>query len=79
MRRFTIRNFVAFLTREEGASILPTFAIALVPLVGAVGASVDYSKANQVRSSLQSTLDAAILAAVRDGTSGWNSTAKNFF
>ena len=79
MRRFTIRNFVAFLTREDGASILPTFAIALVPLVGAVGASVDYSQANQVRSSLQSTLDAAILAAVRDGTSGWNSTAKNFF
>jgi Flp pilus assembly protein TadG len=79
MRRFTIRNFVAFITREDRASILPTFAIALVPLVGAVGASVDYSQANQVRSSLQSTLDAAILAAVRDGTSGWNSTAKDFF
>jgi Flp pilus assembly protein TadG len=44
-----------------------------------VGASVDYSKANQIRSSLQSTLDAAILAAVRDGRSSWNSTAKDFF
>jgi Flp pilus assembly protein TadG len=78
MRRFTIRSFIAF-TREERASILPTFAIALVPLVGAVGASVDYSHANQVRSSLQSALDAAILAAVRDGTADWSSTAQNLF
>jgi Flp pilus assembly protein TadG len=79
MRKFTIRSFVAFITGEKQGSVLPTFAIALVPLVAAVGASVDYSQANQVRSSLQSTLDAAILAAVRDGTSAWNSTAQDFF
>jgi Mg-chelatase subunit ChlD len=37
------------------------FALAIVPVVGAVGAAVDYIRANAVRADLQSSLDAVTL------------------
>jgi hypothetical protein len=44
-----------------------------------VGTAVDYSRANNIRTSLQSALDAAILAGARDGTSNWAAVALDTF
>ncbi len=50
--------------RKGNAAVI--FAIAIIPLVGAMGAAVDYSMANSNRSSMQKALDAANLAASKD-------------
>jgi Flp pilus assembly protein TadG len=65
--------------RASEASVLPTFTLALVPMVGMVGGAVDYSRANNVRTHLQAALDTAVLAGARDGTSNWINVATNIF
>ncbi len=60
-------------------STVPTFAIALVPMVALVGAAVDYSRANNIRAQMQGALDAAVLAGARDDTASWIQTAQNTF
>jgi Flp pilus assembly protein TadG len=55
------------------------FALALVPIVAMVGAAVDYSRASGLRAQLQATLDSALLAGARDGSTNWMNTATNFF
>jgi Flp pilus assembly protein TadG len=46
------------------ANITITFALALVPIVAGVGAAVDYSQANSMRSAMQAAGDATALALV---------------
>ena len=36
-------------------------ALAIIPLIGAVGAAVDYSRANSVRTAMQAALDVTAL------------------
>jgi Flp pilus assembly protein TadG len=49
-----------FLTDRNG-SIVPMFAAALVPVIGLVGAAIDYGRASSVRSEMQAALDATAL------------------
>ena len=35
-----------------------TFALATIPLIGFVGAAVDYSRANSAKAAMQAALDA---------------------
>jgi Flp pilus assembly protein TadG len=72
-------SFLGNLARNRDGSVVPLLGLALIPLVGAIGAAVDYSRANGVKASLQATLDAAVLAAAKDGTSNWNQTASAVF
>src|SRR5712691_1017319 len=65
--------------RQCRGSAVPTFAIALVPMVALVGAAVDYSRANNVRAQMQGALDAAVLAGARNDTASWIQTAQNTF
>jgi Flp pilus assembly protein TadG len=65
--------------RQCRGSAVPTFAIALVPMVALVGAAVDYSRANNIRSQMQGALDAAVLAGARNDTASWIQTAQNTF
>jgi Flp pilus assembly protein TadG len=65
--------------RQCRGSVVPTFAIALVPMVALVGTAVDYSRANSIRSQMQGALDAAVLAGARDDTASWTQTAQNTF
>jgi Flp pilus assembly protein TadG len=69
---------VRFTAREDG-SILATFALALIPIAAMIGAAVDYSRANNLRTQLQGALDSALLAGARDGSTNWTSVATNFF
>ena len=55
------------------------FALAALPVIGAIGAAVDFSKASDVRSQMQNSLDAAVLAGVTDASANQVSTAGNVF
>ncbi|RMF02242.1 MAG: VWA domain-containing protein [Alphaproteobacteria bacterium] len=55
----------AMITNTSGA-VMIVFGLAVIPLVGFVGAAVDFANAYQLRSRLQNALDAAALAAGRE-------------
>ena len=54
------------LAEQTGANVTVTFALATVPIVGFVGAAVDYSHANQVRSAMLGTTVSARITAQLD-------------
>ena len=62
----------AFGANRSGNATL-MFALALIPVFGAVGAAVDYSRANSARTSMQAVLDATTLMFSREGVelTGW--------
>src|SRR2546421_8437904 len=78
----TIGTFQAlwskFQSREDG-QVAVMFALAIVPLAAAVGAAVDYSRGNEIRTSLQKALDSAVLAAAIDASPNWRAAASNSF
>lgn len=47
--------------RDNRGGVLPMFALAIVPVIGFVGAAVDYSRAGNSRTELQAALDATAL------------------
>src|SRR2546421_9426089 len=73
-----LKSCSEFKQNSEG-SVASIFALALIPVVGLVGAAVDYSQANNVRTTLQARLDAALIAGARDGSTSWATTALNTF
>jgi Flp pilus assembly protein TadG len=64
MRRLRA-SFAVFVRAEQG-NVAVTFALALLPIIGFVGAAVDYSRANYVRSSMQAALDSTALMLSKD-------------
>ncbi|MCU4177945.1 TadE/TadG family type IV pilus assembly protein [Bosea sp. BH3] len=52
--------------RDRRGNVLVMTGLAIVPLTGVVGVSVDYSRASNVRQALSSAIDAASLMAARD-------------
>src|SRR3954454_4754932 len=77
--RIALRKSCRRLKRDREGSVVTTFALALIPVVGLVGAAVDYSAANNARTSLQVALDAALIAGAKDGSADWATTALNTF
>src|SRR5882672_9337582 len=68
--------------KDRKAGVAPLLALGIMPLMGAVGAAVDYSRANSMRTSMQSALDATALMLAKDTTlSGEQYTTKgtNYF
>jgi Flp pilus assembly protein TadG len=68
----------AFRRRDEG-HVAVIFGLAVLPLMLGVGAAVDYSRGNQVKSRMHAALDSAVLAAAIDGSSNWQTVAFNAF
>jgi Flp pilus assembly protein TadG len=60
-REAVIGRIVCF-RRDTTANIALSFAIALLPILGCVGAAVDYTIMNKQRTRIQAALDEAILA-----------------
>jgi Flp pilus assembly protein TadG len=60
-------------------SAAPLLALAAIPIVGMIGAATDYSRAAAVRAKLQSSLDTALLAGVKDGSANWSNVAAAVF
>ena len=52
--------------RERKGNVAITFALASIPIMGFVGAAIDYSHANAVRVALQSALDSAALMLAKE-------------
>jgi Flp pilus assembly protein TadG len=55
--------------KDRTAGVAPMLALGIVPLIGSVGAAVDYSRANLVRSAMQSALDSTALMLSKDAQS----------
>jgi Flp pilus assembly protein TadG len=71
--RFIIRHIRDAARRFVGAedgNIAVIFTIAAIPVIGFVGAAIDYSRANNARSSVQSALDSTALMLSKDLSSG---------
>jgi Flp pilus assembly protein TadG len=62
---------IARFRRDTRANIAITFALAAIPVLGAVGAATDYSLAARIRTKLQSAADTAAVAAVSEKSAGW--------
>ena len=54
------RAWVRFVPARRG-SVVITFALSLIPMLALVGAAVDYTRANSLRTSMQLALDATVL------------------
>jgi Flp pilus assembly protein TadG len=71
--------------RADGGNIAVIFAIALVPIVGFVGAAVDYTRASRAHTAMQTALDSTSLMVAKDLNSGVitagqvQSTASTYF
>jgi Flp pilus assembly protein TadG len=78
-----VRSISLRFYRNLDASLAPAFALTAVPILIAVGAGVDYSRANSVKTLLQVVLDSALLAGAKagaiDGNSDWSQVASNMF
>ena len=55
------RKLAHELRTANGANVTITFALVTIPMVGFVGAAVDYSRANSVKSAMQAASDATAL------------------
>jgi Flp pilus assembly protein TadG len=53
------RRLFADFGAARGGNVIMTFALATIPIIGAVGAAVDYSRANSAKAALQAAIDAA--------------------
>src|SRR6476469_4477506 len=59
--------------RDDRANVAIIFALALIPIVGFVGAAIDYSWASRQRAKIQSPLDEALLAGNSAGKASLDS------
>jgi Flp pilus assembly protein TadG len=55
--------------RSQDGNVVLIFGLLLIPIFGAIGAAVDYSRANSVRSAMQSALDATALMLSKEASS----------
>jgi Flp pilus assembly protein TadG len=61
-----LRRRLKLFARARAGNVALTFALATFPIIGAVGAAVDYSHANSVKSAMQAALDSTALMLSRD-------------
>jgi Flp pilus assembly protein TadG len=64
-----------FIKADQG-NIAVTFCYALVPILGFVGAAVDYARVNSARSSMQAALDSTALMLSKDLAEGTITTSQ---
>ncbi len=61
-------GFFRRFARNERGSVAIMFAFTFIPMLGIVGAGLDYTRAVKSRSLLQASLDSAVLVAAREGS-----------
>ncbi len=59
------RGLLARLRKQRRGSVAPIFALAIIPVIGLVGAAIDYGRANSIRAGMQSAIDATALAMAK--------------
>jgi Flp pilus assembly protein TadG len=55
--------------RDRRGGVAPMLALGIVPLVAGIGAAVDYSRANNVRTAMQNAADATALMLAKNASS----------
>jgi Flp pilus assembly protein TadG len=69
--------------RQKRANVAITFALSLIPLLGFVGAAIDYSRANAMRVGLQRALDSTALMVSKNAATltsdQLETTARGYF
>jgi Flp pilus assembly protein TadG len=78
-----LRRDAEALGADRSGNVAIIFAIAVIPIFGAVATAVDYSRANSARTAMQVALDAAALAVAKEalnltGTQVQNKAKKYF-
>lgn len=76
-RRF--RDLVRAFGGARDGNLAVIFSLAAIPVIGAIGAAVDFSTANDVKTQLQNALDAAVLAGVTQTSAKQVSVATSVF
>ena len=61
--------------RDKSGNIAVIFAIALLPVLTAIGSAVDYSLATRMKAKLQSAADAASVASLSQKSPGFTAAA----
>lgn len=61
----SLRNFCI----ERRGNVAMTFALCVIPMIGFVGAAIDYSQANSVRTDMQTALDSTALMLANEAAS----------
>ncbi|MCO5131256.1 MAG: pilus assembly protein [Xanthobacteraceae bacterium] len=69
------RRAAAGLIRSDRGNVAAIFALALVPMMGIVGAAIDYSRAVAARTAMQAALDTAALMVSKDAQANPKMTA----
>ncbi|ACP23345.1 putative transmembrane protein (plasmid) [Sinorhizobium fredii NGR234] len=64
--RQLIAGRMATMVSDRGGNVALTVAICIIPMILAVGAGLDYTRAYNVQSRMQSDLDAALVAAIKE-------------
>ena len=64
-----LRNGLRAFRRAEGGNVAIMFGLTILPIIGFIGAAVDYSRANAVKASMQSAVDATALMLSKEATS----------
>ncbi|MFH1345587.1 MAG: TadE/TadG family type IV pilus assembly protein [Pseudomonadota bacterium] len=65
-----VRHAVSRFPGANQGNIAVLFGFALLPILGFMGAAIDYSRANSARSSMQSALDSTALMLAKDLSDG---------
>jgi Flp pilus assembly protein TadG len=65
----TLRDFPF----ARGGNVAITFAVALLPLIGGVGAAIDYSRVNYVKAKMQTALDSVALMLSKEAAADTSS------
>ena len=52
--------------KAEGGQVLMTFALATIPMIGFIGAAIDYSRGNSAKAAIQAAADATALMLSRE-------------
>src|SRR5690242_3331045 len=68
IRQIFRRGVISEFARSESANIAIVFSLALLPIITFVGAAIDYSRANAIRSALQSALDSTALMLAKEAS-----------
>ena len=70
------QRLLATFGRSDSGNIAILFAIAVLPVLSFVGAAIDYTRANNARSSMQAALDSTALMLAKDLTDGTITTSQ---
>lgn len=57
---------------DKKANLAVIFALALIPILSAIGCAVDYSMATRMRAKMQSAADSASIASISQQSQGYN-------